>query len=50
MLSKTRWRHRLRRHSIRNRMKTVSGRRIIAARRKKGRKNLAILPKKTPLQ
>lgn len=48
MLSKTRWRKRLRTHGFRARMATKTGQRIIALRRKKGRSLLAVEPKKTP--
>jgi len=45
MLAKRRWRKRLRTHGFRARMQTKGGKRIIAARRKKGRKMLSVAPK-----
>lgn len=42
MLGKTRVRRRLRRHGFRSRMLTVGGRRVLKARRSKGRHAIAV--------
>lgn len=40
MLGKTRWRRRLRRHGYLKRSKTADGRKVLARRRRQGRKRL----------
>lgn len=45
MLGKTRWRRRLRRHGFLSRMATKTGRRVLNARRRKGRTRVAVQKK-----
>ncbi len=48
MLAKRRWRKRLRTHGFRARMRTNGGQNVLKARRRKGRKQLSVAPKRTP--